>query len=73
MFLVSNRHCLVQKEDVEAMAGYLSLHQNQHNVVVKWTPNQLMNVSTDHSATEGAPSDRRLELLFYAITFNVGR
>jgi hypothetical protein len=25
------------------MPGYLSLHQNVQSLVIKWTPNQLMN------------------------------
>ena len=33
----------VQKEDVEKLAGYLSLHQGTEGLTVKWTPNQLMN------------------------------
>ena len=32
-----------QKEDVAPLAGYLSLHQNAEGLVLKWTPNQLMN------------------------------
>lgn len=27
----------------EPMPGYLSLHQNAQSLVIKWTPNQLMN------------------------------
>lgn len=25
------------------MAGYLSLHQTASSLIIKWTPNQLMN------------------------------
>lgn len=25
------------------MPGYLSLHQNTQSLIIKWTPNQLMN------------------------------
>ena len=32
-----------QKDDVEALPGYLSLHQGPDGLSVKWTPNQLMN------------------------------
>ncbi|VDI72928.1 Hypothetical predicted protein [Mytilus galloprovincialis] len=31
------------KEDVESLAGYLSLHQSAGGLTVMWTPNQLMN------------------------------
>nr|XP_014346589.1 PREDICTED: small G protein signaling modulator 2 [Latimeria chalumnae] len=31
------------KEDVEAIPGYLSLHQSLEHLTLKWTPNQLMN------------------------------
>ena len=33
----------VQNNDVELLAGYLSLHQDGDQLSVKWTPNQLMN------------------------------
>jgi len=33
----------VQKDDVESLAGYLSLHQSAAGLSLKWTPNQLMN------------------------------
>lgn len=32
-----------QKEDVQQLAGYLSLHQTTDSLTIKWTPNQLMN------------------------------
>lgn len=65
--LYGKNNVIIQpKEDVEAMAGYLSLHQNQRDVVVKWTPNQLMNVSTDRSTAESVPSDRRPVFVKYS-------
>ena len=39
----TNHLTLKQKEDVEKLAGYLSLHQGPEGLSVKWTPNQLMN------------------------------
>ena len=30
---------------MEAVPGYLSLHQNADMMTLKWTPNQLMNSS----------------------------
>lgn len=32
-----------QKDIEEPMPGYLSLHQTAAGLVIKWTPNQLMN------------------------------
>lgn len=34
-----------QRDDMEAVPGYLSLHQNADVMTLKWTPNQLMNGS----------------------------
>lgn len=34
--------CL-QRDDMEAIPGYLSLHQTADLMTLKWTPNQLMN------------------------------
>ena len=47
----------VQKEDIEPLAGYLSLHQNPEGLTVKWTPNQLMNGCAEE---EDPNVDRRL-------------
>ena len=48
----------VQKDDVEALAGYLSLHQNAAGgMSLKWTPNQLMNGGADDD--QDASVDRR--------------
>lgn len=33
----------VQRDDMEAIPGYLSLHQTADLMTLKWTPNQLMN------------------------------
>ena len=37
--------CLFQRDDMEAVPGYLSLHQTAEVMTLKWTPNQLMNGS----------------------------
>lgn len=34
-----------QRDDMEAIPGYLSLHQTAELMTLKWTPNQLMNGS----------------------------
>lgn len=36
---------LLQRDDMEAIPGYLSLHQTADIMTLKWTPNQLMNGS----------------------------
>ncbi|XP_059006387.1 small G protein signaling modulator 2 isoform X6 [Mustela lutreola] len=42
--LYGKNNVLVQpKEDMEAVPGYLSLHQAAESLTLKWTPNQLMN------------------------------
>ncbi|KAJ8312140.1 hypothetical protein KUTeg_009513 [Tegillarca granosa] len=42
--LYGKNNVLVQpKEDVTALAGYLSLHQSALGLTIMWTPNQLMN------------------------------
>ncbi|KFV61839.1 Small G protein signaling modulator 2, partial [Dryobates pubescens] len=42
--LYGKNNVLVQpKDDLEAIPGYLSLHQSADSLTLKWTPNQLMN------------------------------
>lgn len=38
-------HSFFQRDDMEAIPGYLSLHQTAETMTLKWTPNQLMNGS----------------------------
>ncbi|XP_073472794.1 small G protein signaling modulator 2 isoform X1 [Aquarana catesbeiana] len=40
------------KEDMEAIPGYLSLHQSGENLTLKWTPNQLLNGTLGESELE---------------------
>lgn len=55
--LYGKNNVIVQpKEDVEPLAGYLSLHQGPDGLTVKWTPNQLMNGACEE---EDASIDRR--------------
>lgn len=58
-----------QTEHLEAMPGYLSLHQNPEGLIIKWTPNQLMNgcygisdCSSDSSLTS---QDKRFIDIFH--------
>lgn len=37
---------------MEAVPGYLSLHQSAENLTLKWTPNQLMNGTLGDSELE---------------------
>lgn len=49
------------------MAGYLSLHQTASSLIIKWTPNQLMNCNSPGSNQNDHPevdtSDKRLVLV----------
>lgn len=61
--LYGKNNVLVQpKEHLEAMPGYLSLHQTPEGLIIKWTPNQLMNgcYSTSESSSDSTASpDKR--------------
>ncbi|XP_074244453.1 small G protein signaling modulator 2 isoform X2 [Saimiri boliviensis] len=51
--LYGKNHVLMQpKEDMEAVPGYLSLHQSADSLTLKWTPNQLMNGTLGDSELE---------------------
>ncbi|XP_045560047.1 small G protein signaling modulator 2 isoform X2 [Salmo salar] len=42
--LYGKNNVLVQpKKEMEVLRGYLSLHQSGDNLILKWTPNQLIN------------------------------
>ncbi|KAI5156085.1 Small G Protein Signaling Modulator 1 [Manis pentadactyla] len=46
--LYGKNNVLVQpRDDMEAVPGYLSLHQTADVMTLKWTPNQLMNGSVE--------------------------
>uniref|UniRef100_A0A8C4N6T4 Small G protein signaling modulator 1a n=1 Tax=Eptatretus burgeri TaxID=7764 RepID=A0A8C4N6T4_EPTBU len=48
---------LAEKEEMEAIPGYLSLHQTAENLSLKWTPNQLMNGSLAANELEKSVAD----------------
>ncbi|XP_069470684.1 small G protein signaling modulator 2 isoform X2 [Ambystoma mexicanum] len=51
--LYGKNNVLVQpKEGMEALPGYLSLHQSAEHLTLKWTPNQLMNGALGDSELE---------------------
>uniref|UniRef100_A0A8C5P8M2 Small G protein signaling modulator 2 n=1 Tax=Leptobrachium leishanense TaxID=445787 RepID=A0A8C5P8M2_9ANUR len=51
--LYGKNNVLVQpKEGMEAIPGYLSLHQSGENLTLKWTPNQLLNGTLGDSELE---------------------
>ncbi|XP_042298562.1 small G protein signaling modulator 2 isoform X2 [Sceloporus undulatus] len=51
--LYGKNNVLVQpKDDMEAIPGYLSLHQAADSLTLKWTPNQLMNGTLGASELE---------------------
>ncbi|CAG9559124.1 unnamed protein product [Danaus chrysippus] len=54
--LYGKNNVRVQPKDVEEpMPGYLSLHQTAAGLVIKWTPNQLMN---GYAESEGVDKSR---------------
>ncbi|XP_045056628.2 small G protein signaling modulator 1 isoform X5 [Desmodus rotundus] len=58
--LYGKNNVLVQpRDDMEAVPGYLSLHQTADVMTLKWTPNQLMNGSVgdlDYEKRSSPPS-----------------
>uniref|UniRef100_A0A673YFX8 Small G protein signaling modulator 1 n=1 Tax=Salmo trutta TaxID=8032 RepID=A0A673YFX8_SALTR len=69
--LFGKNNVLVQpRDDMEAIPGYLSLHQTAHIMTLKWTPNQLMNGSVgdldyEHSVYWDYAMTIRLEEIVY--------
>ncbi|XP_068623673.1 small G protein signaling modulator 2-like [Battus philenor] len=59
--LYGKNNVRVQPKDVEEpMPGYLSLHQTAAGLVIKWTPNQLMN---GYAESEGVDKSFRCHLV----------
>ncbi|NWQ84727.1 SGSM1 protein, partial [Columbina picui] len=65
--LYGKNNVLVQpRDDMEAIPGYLSLHQTADIMALKWTPNQLMNGSVgdlDYEKSLSHPCSSQLPLL----------
>lgn len=55
--LYGKNNVIVQpKDDVEPLAGYLSLHQDSEKLNIKWTPNQLMHGCNEEDSTNATSS-----------------
>ena len=59
---------VMQKDDVEPLAGYLSLHQSAAGISLKWTPNQLMNGGA--ADEDDSSIDRRFVSAFICLMEN---
>lgn len=46
----------LQKDDLEPMPGYLSLHAESYGLIIKWTPNQLINGRPSQNSAESSDS-----------------
>uniref|UniRef100_A0A2H8TFH8 Small G protein signaling modulator 2 n=1 Tax=Melanaphis sacchari TaxID=742174 RepID=A0A2H8TFH8_9HEMI len=73
--LYGKNNVLVLPKDVtEPMAGYLSLHQTANSLIIKWTPNQLMNCHSpgtnqnDHPEIDASDKSQYWD---YAMNVNV--
>jgi len=57
------------------MAGYLSLHQTANSLIIKWTPNQLMNCHSPGTNQNDHPeidtSDKRLVFSVGNFIYNI--
>lgn len=51
-----NNVIMQPKDDLEPLPGYLSLHQETYGLIVKWTPNQLINGRASQNSTESGDS-----------------
>ncbi|XP_069998043.1 small G protein signaling modulator 2-like isoform X2 [Penaeus vannamei] len=60
--LYGKNNVYVQPEQMEAMPGYMSLHQTTEGLVIKWTPNHLMNGCCPDTAEDKRWSGRRHSL-----------
>ncbi|RWS22715.1 hypothetical protein B4U80_09970 [Leptotrombidium deliense] len=59
--LYGKNNVIVQpRENTEPIPGYLSLHQTPNGLVIKWTPNQLMNVSNSDNTVPDTTDKRQI-------------
>lgn len=52
ILLYGKNNVMVQRDQLEPLAGYLSLHQMNNSLILKWTPNQLMSKSSSEESLE---------------------
>ncbi|XP_036222473.2 small G protein signaling modulator 1 [Bactrocera oleae] len=65
-----NNVYVVPKDVNEKMPGYLSLHQHVQTLIIKWTPNQLMNGYNEEEEDDNEELDKELYWA-YALNINV--
>uniref|UniRef100_A0A8C3XKF7 Small G protein signaling modulator 2 n=1 Tax=Chelydra serpentina TaxID=8475 RepID=A0A8C3XKF7_CHESE len=69
--LYGKNNVLVQpKDDVEAILGYLSLHQAADSLTLKWTPNQLMNGTLRDSELEKSHKQNPATQMYLGFSFS---
>ncbi|KAH9404006.1 Small G protein signaling modulator 2 [Tyrophagus putrescentiae] len=55
--LYGKNNVIIQpKDDLEPMPGYLSLHAEPYGLIIKWTPNQLINGRPSQNSAESSDS-----------------
>ncbi|CAG2113344.1 unnamed protein product, partial [Medioppia subpectinata] len=74
--LYGKNNVMIQpRENMEAIPGYLSLHSTHIGLIIKWTPNQLMNGCTpsmgDIPAVDSPNSQDKSTFWDYALSLNV--
>jgi hypothetical protein len=57
-----------KNEEMEGLPGYLSLHLNSNSLILKWTPNQLMNGALDEA--NSSAKQKKFILLFELLLTN---
>ncbi|XP_054729141.1 small G protein signaling modulator 1 [Anastrepha obliqua] len=65
-----NNVYVVPKDVNEKMPGYLSLHQHVQTLIIKWTPNQLMNGYNEEEEEQDEEQDKE-SYWAYALNINV--
>ncbi|VVC39869.1 Hypothetical protein CINCED_3A012394 [Cinara cedri] len=69
-----NNVLVIPKDVIEPMAGYLSLHQTASSLIIKWTPNQLMNCNSPGANQNDNPEidiSNKSQYWDYAMNVNV--
>lgn len=70
--LYGKNNVFVQPSDnVEALPGYLSLHQNNSSLEIKWTPNQLMKGKKSEKDNSKQEEDNNSVFWDYALNIDI--